>query len=240
MRGRLSSVVVSFVVIAGLAGCSDSSDGGKDEVRTAEELAAALLGVDDLDGVWTVSTGPQDGAVLENGVVTDKGRGLLPKGDLCDDANQKAKDAAAKLGWQAFRQMDKTVDDPVDPPTDREGHVEFVQQYLMSDDPDVLEPMFDDLATGVVDCLGDIPAGEEGPGTAAEVDIEPEGDQSIAVLTTMEEAGGAGMWYVYSVLVRSGSVLMSTVIADVLLGDLEPELTIDDVNEILSTAVSRL
>lgn len=243
MRCRSFSLAVSLVMLAGLSGCADSSNdatNATNKVRTSDELAATLLSVDDLDGEWTIDTGPQDGALLETGVVTEEGRDLLPTIDLCPDASQPAQDAAEKLSWQAYRQLERAEDDPIDPPTDREGHMEFVQQYLMSDDPDVLSVMFDDLADGFVDCLGEMPAGEEGPGITTEVDIEPVGDQRIAVLATVEEAGGEGTWHVYSTLVRSGSVFMSLVVVDIVLGDLPLELTVTEVNRILSTAVAKV
>ena len=239
MKHTYGSIFVAATLLVVSVGCSDSAD-DEDVIRSSAELASALVTVDDLDGEWTLNEGPQDGAVLETGEVTEAGRDKLPTVDLCDAASNEAKAAADELSWQAYRQLDKTEGDPVDPPTDREGHVEFVQEFLMSDNPDTLSRLFDDVASGFVDCLGDIPAGEEGPGTAVEVDIDPMGDQRIAVLATIEEAGGGGMWHVYSALVRRGAVLVSLVIADVVLGDLVPELTVSDVNDVLAAAVSKL
>lgn len=239
MTRTRSTFLVSAVLLVALAGCGDSADNA-DTIRSSAELADALVTVDDLDGEWTVNKGPQDGAVMETGEVTEAGKGKLPTVELCDAASQAAKEAAKTLSWQAYRQLDKTEDNPVDPPTDREGHMEFVQQFLLSDTPDSLSQLFDDVSSGFVDCLGDIPAGEEGPGTAVKVDIDPVGDQRIAVLATIEEAGGEGTWYLYSALVRRGSVLISVTVADIVLGDLEPEVTVDDVNDILDVAVSKL
>ena len=240
MQRKISVIVITAALMIGSAGCSGSSSDDANEVRSSEELAVSLLDVGDMEGAWTVNKGPRDGAVLESGVVTDEGRGKLPTVDVCEAASQASREAAEKLEWQAFRQLNKTENDPVDLPTDREGHMEFVQEFLTSDEPNVLATMFDDLATGLRACLGELPAGEEGPGTVTEVEIEPVGDQRIAALTTVEEAGGEGTWYVYSALVRSGSVFMSVTVADIVLGDLEPELTVVDVNEILSTAVTKL
>jgi hypothetical protein len=91
-----------------------------------------------------------------------------------------------------------------------------------------------------VECLGDVPAGEEGPGTITEVEIEPVGDQRIATLAQIEEAGGGGVWNIYSVLVREGSVLMSITAVDIVLGDLEMEMDVADLDAMLSVATSKI
>ena len=98
--------------------------------------------------------------------------------------------------------MNETVDDPIDPPLDREGRIVFVQEFLLATDPNDLDADFDLLRAGHDACVGDIPAGEEGPGTMSEVDLGPVGDESMAYLYEIGEAGGSGTWYVYSVFAR--------------------------------------
>ena len=70
--------------------------------------------------------------------------------------------------------------------------------------------------------------------------IGPIGDERVAVLSRFEEAGGTGVWNIYSVLVRKGSVLVSVTAVDIVMGDLEAELTLSDVGRIVDAAVSKL
>jgi len=232
--------VLVVAALLALSGCAVTSVRDTNKIRSAEELADSLLTDEDLSGDWTLNTGPDGVALPASGVITDVERKMLPQVELCDEADQTARDAIDGLKWQGFRQLDKIVDDPIDPPADREGHMEFVQQFLVSADPDDLESAFDDVATGYVECLGDVPAGEEGPGTITEVEIEPVGDQRIATLAQIEEAGGGGMWNIYSVLVREGSVLMSITAVDIVLGDLEMEMDVADLDAMLSAATSKI
>lgn len=237
MRRRVIGVVVVGLLF-GVAACSESV-----EVKDADQMSEALLGVDDLEGTWTMNlgnSGPDEEKLPESGILSDKQREVMPTLDMCDAAPTEAKEAADTLKWAVFRQIDKTVDDPLDPPTDRSGHMVFVQESMISDEPNVLSETFDALVLGSEACLGEIPAGEEGPGSSAKVTIEDVGDQQIAVLTEIEEAGGTGMWHIYTAIVRKGSVLVSLMAADVVLGDLPSELQLDDFDRIVQTALGKL
>ena len=220
-------------------GCGSSSP-APDEVRSARELADSLLVAKDLEGKWTLNAVPDGVDLSSAGVIDDTNRDKLPQIEVCDKASQTSRDAINAIEWGAFRQIDKTVDDPIKPPKDREGHMVFVQEWLASGDADELEAIFGDVETAFIECLGDIPAGEEGPGTITNVDIEPIGDQRIAALARFEEAGGAGTWNIYSVFVRYGTVLMGMTAVDIVLGDLPAELVLGDLDSILSTALSRI
>lgn len=206
---------------------------------STQELAGGLLVADDLEGNWKLNSGPEGADLSTTGIIDDTNRDKLPQIQLCDTASQESRDALNAIQWQAFRQIDKTVDNAIKPPKDREGHMIFVQEWLTSGESDELELVFGDISAAVKECLGDIPAGEEGPGTITEAEIEPIGDQRVAALTQFEEAGGVGTWNIYSVFIRAGTVLMGVTAVDIVLGDLEPELTVADLDEILPTALSK-
>ena len=203
-------------------------------------MARSLPEAKDLEGEWSINVGPPEGGLPASGVITEAERDLLPQIEVCETAPQASKEAIKSLEWTAFRQLDKNVEDPIDMPEDREGHIIFVQEFLMTDEPAALMSLFDAVSPAFSDCVGPLPAGEEGAGTVSLVDIELLGDQRIAALATIEEAGGGGTWYVYSVLVRKGSVLASFTIADVVLGDLEAEVDVDVVAEIVSRGLAQL
>lgn len=232
--------VLAVTALLALSGCAITSVRDTNKIRSADEIADSLLTDEDLSGNWTLNTGPDGAALPASGVITDVERPMLPQVELCEEAGQVARDAIDSVKWQGFRQLDKVVDDPIDPPADREGHMEFVQQFLMSGEPDEVESLFNDIASGYKECLGELPAGEEGPGIVTELDIESVGDQRIAALARIEEAGGGGMWNIYSVLVREGAVLMSITAVDIVLGDLEAEMDVADLNAMLSTAASKI
>jgi hypothetical protein len=50
----------------------------------------------------------------------------------------RARSARGRTDWMAARQIDLAVDDPIEPPDDRTGHLVFVQQFLTSGNPDEL------------------------------------------------------------------------------------------------------
>jgi hypothetical protein len=232
-------VVGAAALTVGAIGCG--SDSSEVTVPTAEELATALVTTDDFEGEWTVNAGPDDSPVALSGVIPDDQRELLPTIELCDTASPESQAAAEELRWMAFRQLDLAVDDPIEPPADRTGHMVFVQEFLTSGDPAEIEATFDLLRDGMQACLGDIPAGEEGPGTAEEMALPDVGDDRYGVLMTIEEAGGGGEWRLHNALVRQGAVLMYMDVVDIRVGEgVEPYYSIDDVGRFVEIATDRL
>ncbi len=212
-----------------------------DEIPTADELAASLVTTDDFDGDWTILQPPEGSDASSSGVVTDDERDMLPSFELCPAASAESSAAALGLEWKAFRQLDLTEDDPIEPPNDRSGHMIFVQEFLMSGEPDAIETTFGLLSSGLQACLGDIPADEEGPGTMELMALPGVGDERLGTLLTIEEAGGSAEWLLHNALVRDGNVLLFFDVVDIRMGDgVEPYFTIDDVGHFVEVAISHL
>ena len=166
---------------------------------------------------------------------------MLPRFELCAEASDEAQAAATGLDWDAFMQLELETDDPFQPPDDRTGHMIFLQEFLLADDAPATTETFDLVRDGIKACLGDIEAGEEGPGYAGTMDVPELGDDSYGVLTTIEEAGGWAEWRLHQVIVRDGPVLMSLVVTDIRAGDdVEPHFTIDVIGDIAQTAVAKI
>jgi len=236
-RHRLA-VVAAAAVLSGIAGC-----GGEDEavpVPSADELGAALLSADDIPGTWVVNPGPPDGALPASGVVPEEFQDLLPRLELCPMASAEARETVAALRWQAYRQLDQEEDDPIEPPSDRSGHLVFVQEFLTAAEPAATEERFTSLRDGMAACLGALPAGDEGPGFAEEMPLPDLGDDRYGVRTRLEEQGGDAEWLFHQVFVREGAVLLVVDVVDIRMGDVEPLLTQADVDAIATTAVDRL
>lgn len=227
----LRSLAVASLLIAGAA-C-----GGDDEVvvPTAEGLAEHLIAVDTYDGDWTINV-PPDAPDVESGVIPEEFRALLPGIELCDLASDESRAAVDGLRWQAYRQIDLTEDDPIEPPDDRTGHMVFVQEFLLAGEPDEIEATFELVRDGLTACLGDLPAGEEGPGTAEAMTLPDVGDDRYGVLYLVAEQGDWAEWRLHNALVREGPVLALFDIADIRAG-VEPYYTVDEVGEMVTTAV---
>jgi hypothetical protein len=208
---------------------------------TPEQLAAALVTADDYTGTWTVNVPPDAGAAI-NGVVSEEMQKMLPRMELCEKASEESRAAAEGLRWQAFRQLDQTEEDPIDMAAgDREGHLVFVQEFLMAGDPDEVATTFEALRDGMRACEGDFPAGEEGPGTVEPMTIPDVGDDRYGELTTLEEAGGRAYWLLHNSLVREGPVLMTLQVVDIVMGEgVEPVVTTEDIGTYLTPAVDKL
>ena len=215
VRTRVTHVGAALALAALALGACGSSEGATPP--TADELAAALVTGDDLDGQWSVNAGP-DGSGDVSGVVTPEMQQRLPRLGLCDEAGQAARDADANLQWLAFRQLDLATADPIDPPGDRSGHMAFVQEYLTAGDPAALQATFELLRDGVAACFGDIPAGDEGPGTARPLTIPELGDDRFGAQMTIAESGGSAEWRLSYAVVRDGPVLLSVVATDIAAG----------------------
>lgn len=234
MRDVMVGSVVVFIVSA-LVSC-----GGDDAVPTAEELSASVVMVDDFEGEWTLFAGPEDDQQLDpSGILTDEQRDLVPSFELCDRASDEARSVADSLRPLVFRQMDLAVDDEIDPPFDRTGHMIFMQQFLYAGDSDEMAESFDLVREGMLECLGEMPAGEEGPGFAEELEVPEVGDDRLGVLITMEEAGGWAEWRIHEVLMRDGPVLMQFVVVDIRAG-VEPYFTTEEFGEMVRTVAAKL
>ncbi|MDH4077647.1 MAG: hypothetical protein OEW29_17090 [Acidimicrobiia bacterium] len=220
------------------SGCG--SDQAATPVPTAEQLASTLITADLYDGVWTVNVPPDAPDAAASGVVPDELQNMLPKLEMCDAASPESHTAADDLAWKAFRQLDLTVDDPIQAP-DMTGHMIFVQEYLTSAEPAEIETTFNLLRDGMQACLGDIPASEEGPGTAQEMTIPNVGDDRFGVLLLIEEAGGGAQWRLHETLVRQGPDLMLLNVVEITAGEgIEPRYSTDDINTFITTAVDKL
>lgn len=210
-------------------------------VPTAEELASALVTADDYDGTWIVTVPPdaQEGA---SGVITEEQQEMMPRIVLCDQATAESRAAAEAVRWRAFRQLDQSEADPIDMAAgDRVGHMILVQEYLTSGDPAEIEATFTALRDGMQACQGDIPAGDEGPGTTEPMAIPDVGEDRYGDLTTLEEAGGGAYWLLYNALVRQGPVLMDLQVVDIVMGDgVQPEYSSDDIATFLTIAADKL
>lgn len=237
------SLAVTGLLIGGAAceGDEKGDEQGDDEVvvPSADELADRLIDVDTFDGTWTVSLPDDAPEGAASGVVPVDLRDQLPRIELCEEASDESQAAAQDLRWTTFRQLDLEADDPIRPPDDRTGHLVFVQEFLTSGTPDEIEATFELLRDGMAACLGELPAGEEGPGMAEEMILPDVGDDRYGVLATVEEAGGWAEWRLHAALVRDGAVLAQIVITDIR-ADTEPLYTIDDVGEMVTTAVGML
>ena len=230
--------MVSLLLGSGsLVSCGD----GAQPVPSAQQLASSLVSADDLEGEWSLFAGPQgdDEELDPSGILTEEQRELVPSFDLCEKASDEAKKAVEELRPVAFRQLNLAVDDEIDPPLDRTGHMIFLQQFLYSGDEEELAETFASIREGFTDCLGDIPAGEEGPGRAEALDVPEVGDERFAVLTTLEEAGGWAEWRIQNVIVRDGPVLMSLVLVDIR-ADADPYFTEESFGDYVRVAAKKL
>lgn len=232
--GVAVTVAVTTALFAG--GCGTTT-----EIPNAVDLAEALVGPDTFpsdDGAWTINV-PPDQPDSSSGVVTDEMQGLLPRLDLCPEASEASRNAVDTVQWMAFRQLDLDVADPVDPPDDRQGHMVFVQEYLLAADPDEVTETFDLLRDGMQACLGEIPADDEGGGTAEEMPLPDLGDDRYGVLMLLDEGGGWAEWRLHQALVRDGAVLALVSVVDIR-ADTEPLYTVDEVGDLMATAIDEL
>lgn len=228
----LLALVVSTVVACG---------NGHSSIPTADDLSESLVVPEDLEGEWSVNAGPQggDAAIDPSGILTDEQRGLLPTFELCERASEEARAVAASMRPIVFRQLDLDVEDEIDPPLDRTGHMIFLQEFLYVDASYRTNSSFQSLRDGMTECLGELPAGEEGPGLAETLALPDVGDDRFGVLMTIEEAGGWAEWHIQEALVREGAVLMKFVMVDIR-GGTDPYFSADDFGDIVQTAVNKL
>lgn len=228
--------LVLAVTAMGAAACARDRS-----IPSAQDLSESLMTADDLDGSWNINSGPQggDAAIDPSGILTEEQRELVPSFDFCDRASDDSRKVAATLRPLVFRQLDLVVEDGIDPPFDRAGHMVFLQEFLYVDPPYLMASSFASLREGMNQCLGEVPAGEEGPGYVETLPIPEVGEDRLGALITIEEAGGWAEWHVQEALVREGAVLMRLVLVDIRAGA-APYFTAEDFGEIVRTAASTL
>ncbi len=234
VRNAVAVLAAAVLVVSGCGGTEDEPT--VDETLSATEVASRLITADDLEGKWAVNL--SDDMMTESGVVSEESaEELAEEFALCDSASAEAKAAAAGLRWQALRQLDMTVDDPIDPPGDMSGRMVFVQEYLLSGDPGEVEATFADLTSGLQACMGQSSEG----GTSEPWSVAQVGDESFGVLDTIGEPGGDATWLGYSALVRDGSILMAGIVADIFMGEgVTAEFDADEVDQIITTMAEKI
>ncbi|MGE0732102.1 MAG: hypothetical protein AB7O92_11185 [Acidimicrobiia bacterium] len=248
-HSRAAATALAVVVsLAAAGGCGDGAGTGRETTATGtettavpdpEQVAAMLLTAGDLGADWTVNAGPGDGPDLSSGVIPADIGDVLPRPELCDAADPATAAAVEEIHWLAFRQLDLAVADPIAPPADRTGHLIFVQEFIAADERAATTQSFVALRDGLAACFGEIPAGEEGPGTATTLDLGTVGEDAAGVLTTIQEAGGWAEWRLHTVVVRQGPVLVVLTVVEIRAGT-DPQLDTEDVIRIARTAAARL
>ncbi|MEZ5265666.1 MAG: hypothetical protein R2755_28660 [Acidimicrobiales bacterium] len=249
-HSRAAATALAVVVsLAAAGGCGDDASTGPDTTATgaeaatavpdAEQVAAMLLTAEDLGAGWTVNVGPADGPDLSNGVIPSEAGDLVPRPELCEAADPAPAAAVEAIDWLAFRQLDLAVADPIAPPEDRTGHLIFAQELIAAGEPAATTQSFVALRDGLAACFGEIPAGEEGPGTATTLDVGTSGEDTAGVLTTIEEAGGWAEWRLHTVVVRQGPVLVVLTVVEIRAGT-DPQLDTEDIVGITRAASARL
>jgi hypothetical protein len=236
MRNALAVLAAAALMVSGCGGAEDEP--AVDETIPATEVASLLVTADELEGEWVVN----DDGVSESGVLTEETAAEIPVLPLCDAESAEAEAAVGALRWQAFRHLDKTVDDPVEPPEDMSGRMVFAQEFLLSDDPGEVEATFDALKSGLDACMGQSTEDEDGStGTSEPWPVPDVGDDRLGVLDTVSEPGGDGTWLIYSALVRDGSILMVGLVGEVFLGEgVTAELGADEIDQVITTMAEKI
>lgn len=236
-RHRVTRPLAVLLLVAVIAtGCGNDAER---TVPSAQRQATMLLTASDLGAGWSVNPGPGDGPDLAGGVIPADAGDFVPKPELCDAADAATTATVDAIPWAAYRQLDLAAEDPIAPPDDRSGHMIFVQQLIAAAEPAVTARSFTALRDGLAGCLGDLPAGEEGPGTATTLDVGRFGDESAGVLTTVQEAGGWAAWRLHTIVIRHGGVLTALTIVEIHAG-VDPQLGPPDIARIAAAATARL
>lgn len=207
---------------------------------SVDDLVAGLVTATDLGDGWSAPTAPDGDLGKIDGAVSDAQHDELPRPELCEQASEASISAADNLRWRAFRAFELQVDDTITPPNDRSGHLVFLQELLTTGPADELRTSFDLLEEGYEACLGDIPASEEGPGTAASMQVPQVGEDRFGTLLTFGEAGGWAEWRIHQIVVLDGPVLMSLMIGEIRSMDVEPLLARDQIDALITTVTDTL
>lgn len=227
MRRFIACVVVSVVALTTAACGGESADVA---VPTPEELAAALMAVEDVGTEWGEFRLQE-----ESGVVTDDNRGYLPELELCPEAGEDAV-VAEDLDWQAVAAVFNVERSEAHPA------VSFME-LLLSGEPEEIEELYERLVVAMRACEGvawETDAGEEGvmPVTTDAMDAPDVGDESYGSRSMVVERDY--VWDARTVVARDGAVLVSLTYLDVHDADGEALIGQADMDELFTTVIDRL
>jgi hypothetical protein len=237
IRTRPWWLILTLVpVLMGACGNDDQTT----QPTPGTDLATALVTAAELGDRWSVPNFPDGDLGSVDGAVSDSQHDDLPRPELCEQASEVSRTAVDNIRWTAFRALELEVDNPIQPPADRSGHMVFLQELLTTDPVSGVRTTFELLKQGYEACLGDIPSDEEGPGRAEPMPSPEVGDDRFATLLTFEEAGGWAQWRIHQIMVIQGPVLMSLMIGEIRSMDVEPLLDFEEVGRLARIAAEAL
>jgi hypothetical protein len=206
-----------------LGGCTSDESGSTQgpspvAVPTVAQLQAALLVPADLSGRWGVDSQGTQGGVIE----------------LCADAGDESKRAAADLQFQAGVKL-REVTDP------EATRTVYVAEFLLADQPDTVQATFEALQAGARACYGKPLVPAEGYGTNEPYDLPAVGDARYGEYHVMGSATGGSGTHLHMAVVRDGPVLMLLNVWEFTGQDpQEPTVSTQAVGTIVTTAADKL
>ena len=218
---RRAVVAAVLCALAALASCGDEDTGPTTAptARSAEDVAALLLTPQDLGDGWSTRTDPTGESGLDEGVVTDDNRDLLPRFEQCASADEPPQ--SAPLHWDAFRQLDlatQVTGKPPGPGVRPTHHLFFVQELILADDPSAVTTMFADLEEEMTACIGRQSTSDDGEEiTSKALEAPAVGDEAAGLRYIVTEPGGAGgpVWDLRDVVYRDGDLLVALSVVEI-------------------------
>lgn len=228
MRRFIACVVVSFLALSAAACGGESADV---TVPTPEELAAALMTVEDVGTEWGEFRLQED-----SGLVTDEDRANLPELALCPEAEEDDPAVTADLDWQAVAYVFNEGRSEAHPA------VAF-NELLMAGEPEAIEDLYERVVAVMRRCEGvawETDAGEEGvmPVTTEAMAAPDVGDESYGSRSLVAE--GDYVWDARTVVARDGAVLVSLTYLDVHDADDEALIGQADMDALFTTVIDKL
>jgi hypothetical protein len=206
-----------------LGGCTSDESGSTQEpvpvaVPTVAQLQAALLVPADLAGQWGVDSQGTQGGVIE----------------LCADAGDESKRAAAGLQFQAGVKL-REVTDP------EATRVVYVAEFLLADEPDTVQATFEALQAGALACYRKPLVPQEDYGTNEPYELPAVGDARYGEYHVMGSSTSGFGSYLHMAVVRDGPVLMLLNVWEFTGQDpQEPTVSTQAVGTIVTTAADKL
>jgi hypothetical protein len=198
-------------------------------VPTPDELAAGRLTAEDLGGTWAVASELMPSRV-PGGVVTEEIREQLPTLEMCPEAGAEAAAAAAAVEWQAVSTLTRpsaTAEWPI-----------ILGQFLFAGEPAEIEDIFLTLKEASVVCAGSEQTLEGATEVSESMPVPPVGDDRFGIRVSISDAETDT--YLSAAFVRDGAIFMFLDLWETTIPGAAPDLTQDEADTIISTAVAKL